>query len=198
MERYIYQQQRLLPYWNIWLCDDVALLLQVWSFTMGSRKEVVGTLCPLAWTTAMWSSDLMLGLVLLSLGLIARSELGIGTLSNWAGLGSKVMSLLEWRNSVVLFICYLLWLLMIRMLTICQFQLSQQLYRVQPLSEIQDVMNIKVIGGTVPRNNCFRCLFIHVFISPLHVLALTGHLQGEYTIIFWKLPHYNGSVVFVL
>jgi hypothetical protein len=40
------------------------------------------------------------------------------------------------------------------------------------------------------------CLFI--FISPLHVFALAGHLQAEYTMIFGKLLHYNGSVVFVL
>jgi hypothetical protein len=52
---------------------------------------------------------------------------------------------------------------------------------------------IKVIGRTVPRNNCLRCLFI--FILPLHVLALAGHLQAEYTIIFGKLPHYSWSVV---
>jgi hypothetical protein len=36
------------------------------------------------------------------------------------------------------------------------------------------------------------------YISPLHVSALAGRLQAEYTIIFGKLPHYNGSVVFVL
>jgi hypothetical protein len=42
---------------------------------------------------------------------------------------------------------------------------------------------IMVIGRTVPRNNCLRCLFI--FILPLHVSALAGHLQAEYTIIFW-------------
>jgi hypothetical protein len=36
------------------------------------------------------------------------------------------------------------------------------------------------------------CLFI--FISPLHVSALAGHLQAEYTIIFGKLPHYNGHL----
>jgi hypothetical protein len=41
-----------------------------------------------------------------------------------------------------------------------------------------------------------RCLFI--FISQVHVSALAGHLQVEYTIIFGKLPHYNGSVAFVL
>jgi hypothetical protein len=55
---------------------------------------------------------------------------------------------------------------------------------------------IKIIGRTVLRNKCLRRLFI--FISPLQVSALTGHLQAEYTIIFGKLPHYNGSVVFVL
>jgi hypothetical protein len=52
---------------------------------------------------------------------------------------------------------------------------------------------IKVIGRTVCRNNHVRCLFI--FILPLHVMALAGHLQAEYNIIFVKLPHYNGSVV---
>jgi hypothetical protein len=52
---------------------------------------------------------------------------------------------------------------------------------------------IKAIGKTVPRNNSSLCLFM--FISPLRVLALAGHLQAEYTIIFGKLPHYNGPVV---
>jgi hypothetical protein len=52
---------------------------------------------------------------------------------------------------------------------------------------------IKVIGRTVLRNNFLECLFI--FISPLQVSALAGHLQAQYTIIFGKLPHYNGSVV---
>jgi hypothetical protein len=55
-------------------------------------------------------------------------------------------------------------------------------------------MRIKVIGRTVPRNNYLRCL-LFIFISPLHVSALAGHLQTEYTIILGKLPHYNGSVV---
>jgi hypothetical protein len=34
---------------------------------------------------------------------------------------------------------------------------------------------------------------LFIFIFPLHVLTLVGHLQAEYTIIFGKLPHYNGS-----
>jgi hypothetical protein len=50
----------------------------------------------------------------------------------------------------------------------------------------------KVIGRTVSRNNFLRCLFI--FISPLHVSALAGHHQAEFTIIFGKLPHYSGSI----
>jgi hypothetical protein len=52
---------------------------------------------------------------------------------------------------------------------------------------------IKVIGRTVPRNNFLRCLFI--FISPLHVSALAGHLQAEYTIFSGSYLTQNGSVV---
>jgi hypothetical protein len=63
-------------------------------------------------------------------------------------------------------------------------------------SRIYGVYYIDVIGRRVPQNNYLRCLFI--FISPLHISALAGHLQAEYTTIFGKLPHYNGSVVFVL
>jgi hypothetical protein len=52
---------------------------------------------------------------------------------------------------------------------------------------------IKGTGRTAPRNNYLSCLFI--FILPLRVSALAGHLQAEYTIIFGKLPHYDGSFV---
>jgi hypothetical protein len=56
----------------------------------------------------------------------------------------------------------------------------------------QTLIVTKVIGRPVPRNNCLRCLFI--FTSPLQVTALAGHLQAKYTIIFGKLPHYNGHL----
>jgi hypothetical protein len=39
---------------------------------------------------------------------------------------------------------------------------------------------IKVFGRTVPRYSCLKSLFI--YISPLHVSAIAGHLQAEYTI----------------
>jgi hypothetical protein len=54
-------------------------------------------------------------------------------------------------------------------------------------------LKIRVIGRTVLCNSFLRCLF--TFISPLHVSALAGHLQAEYTIIFGMLPHYSGSVI---
>jgi hypothetical protein len=54
----------------------------------------------------------------------------------------------------------------------------------------------KVIGRTVPRNNHLSCLFI--FISPLHVSALDGHLQVEYTIFSGSYLTHNGSVVLVI
>jgi cbb3-type cytochrome oxidase subunit 1 len=44
-----------------------------------------------------------------------------------------------------------------------------------------------------PLQQYLRCLFI--FISLLHVSPLAGHHQVEYTIIFGKLPQYNGSVL---
>jgi hypothetical protein len=40
----------------------------------------------------------------------------------------------------------------------------------------------------------FQGVYLY-FISPQHVSALTGHFQAENTIIFGKLPHYNGSDV---
>jgi hypothetical protein len=52
---------------------------------------------------------------------------------------------------------------------------------------------VQVIGRTVPRNNCFRCLFI--LISPLHVSALTGHPREEYTIFLGSYLTHTGSVV---
>jgi hypothetical protein len=60
-------------------------------------------------------------------------------------------------------------------------------------AKVEYRLKFKVVGRTVPRNNSSRSLFI--FISALHVSALAGHLQAEYTIIFGKLFHYNGSVV---
>jgi hypothetical protein len=38
-------------------------------------------------------------------------------------------------------------------------------------------------------------MYLFIFILLLHVSALAGHLQAQYTVIFDKLPHYNGSVV---
>jgi hypothetical protein len=54
---------------------------------------------------------------------------------------------------------------------------------------------IKVIRRTVPRNNTSWCLF---YILPLHVSALVGHLQAEYTIILGSYCNYNGSVVYLI
>jgi hypothetical protein len=41
----------------------------------------------------------------------------------------------------------------------------------------------KVIGRTVPRSNSSRCFFYILYFLPLHVSALVGHLQAEFTII---------------
>jgi ABC-type transport system involved in multi-copper enzyme maturation permease subunit len=35
----------------------------------------------------------------------------------------------------------------------------------------------------------FYIFILFIFVSPLHVLVLAGHLQAEYTLIFRKLPH---------
>jgi hypothetical protein len=53
---------------------------------------------------------------------------------------------------------------------------------------------IKVTSIIVLRNNFSRFLFD---ILPLHVSALAGHLQAEYTIILGSYFNYNGSVVFL-
>jgi hypothetical protein len=38
------------------------------------------------------------------------------------------------------------------------------------------------LGGAVNRKNVFNCFyFVFSFYTPLHVLALMGHLQVEYT-----------------
>jgi hypothetical protein len=57
---------------------------------------------------------------------------------------------------------------------------QKQAYDIAMLSVCSHIFPFKVIGRTVPRNNYLSCLFI--FISPLHVSALAGHLQAEYTI----------------
>jgi hypothetical protein len=50
---------------------------------------------------------------------------------------------------------------------------------------------IKVIRSAINRNN-----FLKMFILlPLHVLALVGYLQAEYTTISGSNFTYNGSVV---
>jgi hypothetical protein len=41
---------------------------------------------------------------------------------------------------------------------------------------------IKAIRSAIPRNN-FSNMFIHIYLLSLHVSALVGHLQEEYTII---------------
>jgi hypothetical protein len=38
-------------------------------------------------------------------------------------------------------------------------------------------------------------MFIHIYLLLLHVSALVGHLQVEYTIIAGSYCAYNGSVV---
>jgi hypothetical protein len=53
---------------------------------------------------------------------------------------------------------------------------------------------IKVIRKAPPSYNFKRFLFYVLYILPLHVSALIGHLQAEYTIISGTTS-YNGSVV---
>jgi hypothetical protein len=61
--------------------------------------------------------------------------------------------------------------------------------------EGQPVNWLKVITSAVPCNN-FLIMFIHVyFFLPLHVSALVGHLQAEYTNISGSYFTYNGSIV---
>jgi hypothetical protein len=43
---------------------------------------------------------------------------------------------------------------------------------------------IRVIRSVVLRNN-FSKMFIHIYLLPLHVSALAGHPQTEYTISCW-------------
>jgi hypothetical protein len=62
---------------------------------------------------------------------------------------------------------------------------------------------IKVIRRTATRNNFSRCLFYIIFyiffyILPLHVSAIVGHLQAEYSIILGSYFSYNGSVVYLI
>jgi hypothetical protein len=54
---------------------------------------------------------------------------------------------------------------------------------------------IKVIRRTVLRNNFQGVYFILFCILPLHVSALVGHLQAEYTII---LGSYFNIYIYIL
>jgi hypothetical protein len=55
--------------------------------------------------------------------------------------------------------------------------------------------SIKVTRRTVPCNNSSRCLFYILYFFLLHVSALAGRLQAEYTIILGSYLNHNGSVV---